>query len=87
MSSLAVQVVTTTLLFLGFIYVRIYRYINYPCSIPRVGKPGVLGFILTAVRYTADPEAVIAEGRAKYGNQPFTVPTLVIRVLLPCPVR
>lgn len=75
----SIQISSAILLSLGLIYLRIERYINYPGSIPRVGKPGVVGFMLTALRYTIDAEAVISEGKAEYGDKPFTVPTLVSR--------
>lgn len=73
----ALPILSAFLLLLGFIYARIYRHTNYQGSIPRIGEPGVLGFILTALRYTVDAKAVILEGKAKYGDQPFIVPTLV----------
>ncbi|KXN90613.1 Nitrite reductase [NAD(P)H] [Leucoagaricus sp. SymC.cos] len=70
------------LLVLGLTYARIYNYVNYPGHIPRLGGPGVLGFLHVALRYTADAEAVILEGKAKYGDRPFTVPTLAGPVFL-----
>lgn len=55
---------------------------NYSGSIPRVGRTGVIGFLVTALRYTVDAETVIREGKAKYADQPFAVPTLAGPVFL-----
>jgi hypothetical protein len=79
MSAFVTQVLPlVVLLLLGFFtYTRIHNYVNYPGSIPCIGKRGVFGFMISALRYTANAEAIILEGKAKYGNQPFAVPTLV----------
>lgn len=57
-------------------YLRLERGISYPGGVPRVGGPGVLGYISTALRYTFDAEPVIIEGREKFSGRPFVVPTL-----------
>jgi hypothetical protein len=81
MSSLTF-VIYVSLVFLLYTYFRLRRYINYPSSVPRIGSPGVVGFVLTALKYTLDAESIIHEGKMKYGNKPFTVPTLVSRKTL-----
>lgn len=58
-------------------YVRIYLAISYLGGCPRVGRSGVLGYIIEAFRYTLHTESVILEGRAKFSLKPFVVPTLV----------
>lgn len=59
------------------VYVRIYLATSYLGGCPRVGRSGVLGYILEALRYTLDPESVILEGRARFNHKPFVIPTLV----------
>lgn len=86
MSAFVAQGLTPAiLLFLGFVcyvYGRVHSYVNYSGSIPRVGRTGVIGFLVTALRYTVDAETVIREGKAKYADQPFAVPTLAGPVFL-----
>jgi len=62
--------------FLILAYVRLSRAISYSGGVPRVGKPGVLGYIQTALKWTIDGESIILEGRKKYSNKPFVIPTL-----------
>jgi hypothetical protein len=63
--------------FLVYMYLRLWRYITYSSTVPRIGRPGVVGFVLTALKYTLDAESIIHEGKMRYGNKPFTIPTLV----------
>jgi hypothetical protein len=57
-------------------YARLSRAISYSGGVPRVGKPGVLGYIQTALRWTIDGESIILEGRKQFSNRPFVIPTL-----------
>jgi hypothetical protein len=50
-------------------YARLSRAISYSGGVPRVGKPGVLGYIQTALRWTIDGESIILEGRKQFSNQ------------------
>ena len=59
------------------VYIRIYFATSYLGGCPRVGRPGVLGYVLEALRYIIDAESVIVEGRAKFNHKPFVLPTLV----------
>lgn len=76
MSPLALVVYTFSVFFL-YTFLRLWKYINYPGTIPRTGSPGVVGFVTTALKYTLDAERVIQEGKLKFGDKPFSVPTLV----------
>jgi len=58
-------------------YYRISRGISYSGGVPRVGKPGVLGYLQTALQFTFDAEPVILKGRADFSGKPFAIPTLV----------
>ena len=58
------------------VYVRILQGISYSGGVPRLGKPGVWGYISTALRWTIDAESVILEGRSKFPGRPYTIPTL-----------
>lgn len=58
-------------------YVRIYLATSYLGGCPRVGRSGVLGYVMEALRYTFDPESVILKGRARFNHKPFVIPTLV----------
>jgi len=64
-------------------YVRIYRATSYLGGCPRVGRPGVLGYIIEALRFTLDSESVILEGKASFSNKPFVIPTLVDYISAP----
>jgi len=57
-------------------YVRLVRAISYSGGVPRFGKPGLLGYIKTALRYTMESDAVVLEGRTQFGGRPFVIPTL-----------
>ncbi|GLB37078.1 putative cytochrome p450 [Lyophyllum shimeji] len=57
-------------------YFRISRGISYRGGVPRVGPPGVLGYIKTALQYTFDAELVITKGRADFSGKAFVIPTL-----------
>ncbi|KAF8893356.1 hypothetical protein BD779DRAFT_1044859 [Infundibulicybe gibba] len=61
----------------SLLYARLVRGISYPGGVPRVGKSGTIGYILTALKYTFDAESVILKGRAKFFGHPFVIPTLV----------
>lgn len=65
------------LMLFALTYARLAYAISQTGGVPRVGKPGVLGFISTALRYTTDAYPVILEGRAKFSGRPFILPTLV----------
>ena len=58
-------------------YVRIYRATSFLGGCPRVGKSGVLGYIIEALRFALDSESVILEGKLRFSNKPFVIPTLV----------
>lgn len=58
-------------------YVRIYLATSYLGGCPRVGRSGVLGYVIEALRYTLDAESVILKGRARFNHKPFVIPTLV----------
>jgi hypothetical protein len=51
-------------------------------GLPRVGKAGPVGFILTALRSIGSFEDLIKEGLNKYGGKPFVVPTMAGSVIL-----
>ena len=59
------------------LYFRLARAIAYKGGVPRFGKPGVLGYIRAALRWTLDAEALIVEGRKQFNNGPFVIPMLV----------
>lgn len=61
-------------------YFRILRGISYTGGVPRVGSPGVLGYIVTALKYTFNATSIIAEGRSQFSGRPFVLPTLVSQV-------
>ena len=60
-------------------YIRIYFATSYLGGCPHVGRPGVLGYVLEALRYIIDAEFVREEGRAlaRFNHKPFVIPTLV----------
>jgi hypothetical protein len=60
----------------SLVYVRILQGTSYSGGVPRLGKPGVWGYISTALRWTIDAESVILEGRSKFSGRPYTIPTL-----------
>ncbi|KAF8658273.1 hypothetical protein AX16_002049 [Volvariella volvacea WC 439] len=60
----------------GATYYRLVRAISYSGGVPRVGRPGVIGYIIAATQYTLDAESIINEGREAFGGRPFAVPTL-----------
>lgn len=62
---------------LTLLYFRLARVIAYEGEVPRFGKPGVLGYIQAALRWTFDAEVLIIEGRKQFNNGPFVIPTLV----------
>ncbi|CAA7263163.1 unnamed protein product [Cyclocybe aegerita] len=74
MSFAQVVVFLVAVLTLG--YIRLRRGISYSGGVPRVGKPGVWGYIQTAIKYTLDAENLIIEGRTQFDNKPFVLPTL-----------
>lgn len=63
------------------LYARLGYAISQTGGVPRVGKPGVLGFVSTALRYTKDAYSVILEGREKFSGRPFIIPTLVMCIV------
>ena len=58
-------------------YVRIYLVTSYLGGCPRIGRSGVLGYIIEAVRFPLDAESAILKGRAMFNLKPFVIPTLV----------
>ena len=62
---------------LTVLYFRLARATAYEGGVPRFGKPGVLGYIQAALRWTLDAEALIVEGRKQFNNGPFVIPMLV----------
>ena len=58
-------------------YVRIYLATSYLGGCPRVGRSGVLGYVVEALRYALDAESVILKGRVRFNHKPFVIPTLV----------
>lgn len=72
------------LVFIVAVYVRLSRVTSYVGGIPRVGDPGVLGYLRTALRYTVDAESVILESRKAFPGRPFALPTFVWH---PCGIR
>ena len=71
------QAALLSLLLLALAYVRLARAISYSGGVPRVGSPGVLGYIQTALKWTIHAEDVIKEGRQQFFGKPFVIPTLV----------
>ena len=57
-------------------YIRLTQAITYSGGIPRVGGLGVVGYIVTALRFTLDAESVISEGKTLFSGCPFVIPTL-----------
>ncbi|KAJ7361121.1 cytochrome P450 [Mycena albidolilacea] len=51
-------------------------------GLPRIGKAGPVGFILTALRSIGSFEDLIKEGLNKYGGKPFVVPTMAGSVIM-----
>ncbi|PPR07416.1 hypothetical protein CVT26_013732 [Gymnopilus dilepis] len=70
------QAALLSLLLLALAYVRLARAISYSGGVPRVGSPGVLGYIQTALKWTIHAEDVIKEGRQQFFGKPFVIPTL-----------
>ena len=62
---------------LAVLYFRLARAIAYEGGVPCFGKPGVLGHIQAALRWTLDAEGLIIEGRKQFNNGPFVIPMLV----------
>jgi len=71
------QILIGAALLLTVLYFRLARAIAYEGGVPRFGKPGVLGYIQAALRWTLDAEALIIEGRKQFNNGPFVIPMLV----------
>ena len=77
MLSFFLQAIILFVFFLGLAYARLSRSISYSGGVPRIGKPGFLGYIQTALRWTLDTESLIIEGRAAFCGRPFVIPTFV----------
>lgn len=58
-----------------FIY-RLAGLTASPPGIPRVGAPGLIGYIRTALAFTVNAENLLSEGCTKFSGRPFAVPTL-----------
>lgn len=71
-----IVLVLTPSLFLVAVYLRLAKAISYTGGVPRVGKPGVLGYIQTAFRWVLEGEPVIIEGRKQFNGAPFVIPSL-----------
>ncbi|KAF4563290.1 hypothetical protein EYR40_006994 [Pleurotus pulmonarius] len=56
----------------------LYRLVHdgAPEGIPRIGKGGGLGYLLTAIRFAIRSEEVIDEGNRIFGGRPYAIPTL-----------
>lgn len=56
----------------------VYRlvYDGAPDGIPRVGKPGGIGYLITALRYTIKSEQLLDEADRMFGGRPYAMPTL-----------
>jgi len=76
MLNLAIVVAALVVAVVLLVYVRILQGTSYSGGVPRLGKPGVWGYISTALRWTIDAESVIMEGRSKFSGRPYTIPTL-----------
>lgn len=76
MLNLATVVAALVVAVVLLVYVRILQGTSYSGGVPRIGKPGVWGYISTALRWTIDAESVILEGRSKFSGRPYTIPTL-----------
>lgn len=77
MFSLILRIGAGLVALLAFLYYRIARAISYPGGVPCIGKPGVFGYISTALRYTLSADKLILEGREQFGGRPYVIPTLV----------
>jgi len=71
------QIFLVTAAILTVLYFRVARAIAYEGGVPRFGKPGVLGYIQAALRWTLDADGLIVEGRKQFKNGPFVIPMLV----------
>jgi len=69
-----------------YITYRLTRVNNLP-GLPRIGKPGFIGVISTAFRFTFDAQSCIDEGWAQFSGRPFMIPTLASPVLFPHSLR
>lgn len=45
-------------------------------GIPRIGKPGIIGYISTQFRYVLHGEECLREGYEQFSGRPFVLPTL-----------
>ena len=71
------QILLVAAALLTILYFRLARAIAYEGGVPRFGKPGVLGYIQAALKWTRDAEGLIIEGRKQFNNGPFVIPMLV----------
>ncbi len=69
------QAILLLVFLLGLAYARLLKSISYSGGVPRIGKPGLIGYIQTAFRWTLDTENLIKEGRAVFSKKPFVIPT------------
>lgn len=51
-------------------------YDGAPEGIPRLGRAGGFGYLVTALRYTIKTEEVLDEGDRTFGGRPYALPTL-----------
>lgn len=72
-----VQILLVAATFLTIAYFCLVRAMAYEGSVPRFGKPGVLGYIQAALKWTLDAEGLITGGRKQFNNGPFVIPMLV----------
>lgn len=61
------------------------RVTSQSLDLPRVGQPGLIGYLSAALRFTLHAENLIVEGREKFCGQPFVLPTLAGSVILLSP--
>ncbi|KAF8888638.1 cytochrome P450 [Infundibulicybe gibba] len=76
MLEFAVQLTTASALALGLFYLYLARALTYPGGVPRVGPPGVRGYITTALRYVLHAADILREGKSQFDGRPFAIPTL-----------
>lgn len=63
-------------------YLRLLKVTAVPPGIPRLGIPGLTGYLYTALRYTLDAEPVMKSGREQFSGHPYAVPTLAGSVIV-----
>lgn len=76
-TTMALPTIPTILtLLVAFAVYYIARATRKPAGIPRIGKPGIIGYISTAFRYTLHGLECMKEGHEQFSGRPFALPTL-----------